>query len=109
MPDENTASREEILSHLENLTGWIFRSREDVQKYMEQLATERKAIQARSVRAWRQVEQTALLLFMVLAFVQYYLVDVMHELMYLSSLTIFVPVTARDMHSALQLVSGYIS
>jgi hypothetical protein len=55
------------------------------------------------------VKQTALLLFLVLAFVQYYMIDVLQELMSMSTLHVFVPVTPRDVRSLLELVSTYIS
>jgi hypothetical protein len=109
MSSDNTASREEILSHLEKLTGQTFRSREDVQKYVGQVTTKKQAIQARSTRVWRQVKHTTLLLFLVLSFVQYYFVDILHEVMSLSTLTVFVPVTERDVRSVLQIVSIYSS
>ena len=108
MAEAGPESREEILKHLEDLTGRSFRTREDVRNYVAASLAQGKEKQTRLARGWRAVKQSALLLLVVLAFVQYYLMDTLLQITSVHGLTVFVPVTARDVRSALAIVAAWV-
>lgn len=108
MDTQGLQSREEILKHLEDLTGRKFASRDDVRQFVGQNIAEQNTKMARAARAWQAVKNTTLLVLLVLAFVQYYLIDVLKEIVAINGLTVFVPVTARDLRSAWELVSAFL-
>ena len=73
MAEAGPESREELLKHLEDLTGQSFRTREDVRNFVVATVAQQKDKQTRLARAWR-----------------------------------FVPVTARDVRSALTIVAAFV-
>ena len=91
-------SREELLQHLERLTGQSFHSREDVRAFVVAMEAQKAAKLERAASGWRAVKSTALLIFLVLSFVQYYLADSLLQTVSLREMTFFVPVKA-DLHS----------
>lgn len=108
MAEGRPESREELLKHLEDLTGRSFRTREDVRNFVAAAVAQEKEKQTRLARRWRAVKHSTLLLFLVLSFVQYYLMDTLLQIMSLHELTVFVPVTARDVRSALLIVAAFV-
>ena len=91
-------SREELLHHLEELTGRSFHTHEDVRKFVAEAEARAVAKQKRSTSGWRAVKTTTLLILLMLSFVQYYLVDSLLQTVSLPEMTFFVPVKA-DLHS----------
>ena len=91
-------SREELLHHLEELTGRSFHTREDVRKFIAEVDVQAVAKQKRSTSGWRAVKTTTLLILLILSFVQYYLTDSLLQTVSLPEMTFFVPVKA-DLHS----------
>ncbi|SRR6266540_786790 len=108
MAEAGPESREELLKHLEDLTGRTFRTREDVRNFVVTTLAQEKEKQTRLARVWRAIKHTTLLLLAVLAFVQYYLMDTLLQMTSLRGLTVFVPVTARDVRSALAIVAAWV-
>ncbi|HYR35919.1 MAG TPA: hypothetical protein VEQ87_16630 [Burkholderiales bacterium] len=99
---EQPASREELIRYLEQASGRSLRTREDVKAYVEEMAA-RKAADQPAVRWWQRVKTITLIALAAFAFVQYYAMDVMTQIMALRENTFFVPVSAPAMtRSALQ-------
>jgi hypothetical protein len=97
-------SREELLAHLEQLTGQMFHTHEDVRKFVVAIEAEKARKQARAASGWRALKSTTLFVLLILAFVQYYLADSLLQMASLRELTFFVPVM-HDVRSAL-VISG---
>jgi hypothetical protein len=89
---EQSASREELLRHLEQASGRSLRTREDVKAYVDEVAA-RNAADQPSVRWWQKVKTVTLIALAAFAFVQYYAMDVMTQIMALRENTYFVPVS----------------
>jgi hypothetical protein len=95
----DSRSREALLAELEQLTGLHFRTRDDVRDFVARLEAEKDARGARSVERWRFVKRSTLLALFALAVAQYFALDTLLQVMSLRELTVFVPVTARDVRS----------
>ena len=91
-------SREELLRYLEQASGRRIRTREDIKTYVDELAA-RKAVDLPSVRRWQKVKTVTLIALAAFAFVQYYVMDVMTQIMTLRENTYFVPVSAPTLKS----------
>ena|SRR5436190_24341206 len=91
-------SREELLHHLEKLTGQSFHTHDDVRRFVVDMGAQKAAKQKRSAGGWRAVKTTTLLALLILSFVQYYLADSLLQTVSLREMTFFVPVKA-DLHS----------
>ena len=87
-------SREELLHHLEQLTGHSFHTREDVRTFVVAMEAQKAARLERSASGWRAVKTTTLLALLILSFVQYYLADSLLQTASLSEMTFFVPLKA---------------
>ncbi len=85
-------SREELLAQLEQLTGRKFRTHTDVRDFVALLDVEKTGQQLRSANTWGTVKRTALLVLLILAFVQYYLADALLQTVSLRELTFFLPI-----------------
>lgn len=86
-------SSEELLAHLERLSGTKIRSREDIQVLLGTLA--RKAGQR---RASGRIKNALLGALLVIAILQYYFIDVQLQILSQPSLTVFLP--ARNIDAA---------
>jgi len=94
LSDPDTERREELLRHLEELTGRSFHSRDDVRRYVDEMRRQEFELLARKGQMWRTVKQSALLAVFVIAFLQYYLVDTLYQISTLQQVQVFVPVHA---------------
>ena len=94
LSDPDTERREELLRHLEELTGRSFHSRDDVRRYVDEMRQQEFELLARKGQMWRTVKQSALLALFVVAFLQYYLVDTLVQISTLQQVQVFVPVRA---------------
>jgi hypothetical protein len=83
-------SREELIQHLEKLTGRSLKTREDIQAYVREMAT-RKASAEPSVRRWLTVKKATLIALLAFGVIQYYMLDVLLEIVSIPSTTYFVP------------------
>jgi hypothetical protein len=83
-----------LVSYLGELAGREFRSREDIRRYVDELT--RKDREANQVyRRRRVVKDTALLLGLLVAFIQYHFLDINLQIARLPSTLVFVPVESR--------------
>jgi hypothetical protein len=89
-------SREELIQHLEKLTGRSLKTREDIQAYVRQVSA-RKASDEPAVRRWLTVKKATLIALLAFGVVQYYMLDVMLEIVSMPTTTYFVPVRAPAM------------
>jgi hypothetical protein len=101
-------SNEELRSGLEKSTGQAFVSRDDMRAYVQQRMAEDSIRLARSSRLWQAAKSATLLALLVLAYVQYHLIEVMREIVGLMGVTVFVPVSRPDIRSAWELLSAFI-
>ena len=85
--------REELVQHLEQLTGRTLRTREDIQAYVREVAA-RKATDDPSVRRWIKAKHFTLAALLAFGVIQYYIIDVMLEIASMRTTTFFVPVSA---------------
>ena len=83
-------SREELIQHLEKLTGRSLKTREDIQAYVSEVAA-RKASDEPSVRRWLTAKKASLIALLAFGVIQYYLLDVMLEIVSMRTTTYFVP------------------
>jgi hypothetical protein len=102
MSDDLPETREELVQHLEKLTGRTLRTREDIQAYVREVSA-RKPTDAPSVRRWLQLKKIALIALLAFGVIQYYILDVMLEIVSMPSTTFFVPVRAPMLKSALDV------
>jgi hypothetical protein len=86
-------TREELVQHLEQLTGRTLRTRADIQAYVQEAAA-RKASDQPSVRRWLRAKKATLIVLLAFGVIQYYVLDVMLEIASLPTNTYFVPVKA---------------
>jgi len=80
---------ESLLRHLEQQAGESLRSREAIDAY---LGTLTKAASDRSTARRSLLRETALVLFLTIAVLQYYYIDVSLQIASLKRVTVFVPV-----------------
>jgi hypothetical protein len=93
MGKKQPESQEELLRYLEQVSGRRIRTRDDIKAYVEEMAA-RKAADQPSVRWWRKAKTITLIGLTAFAFIQYYMMDVMLQIMSLRETTFFVPVSA---------------
>ena len=91
-------TREELIQHLEELTGRTLRTRADIQSYVQELSA-RKAIDEPSVRRWLKLKKFTLIGLLAFSVMQYYMLDVLLEIASMRSTTFFVPASAPVMKS----------
>ena len=96
--DPAPESREELLQHLERLTGRSLKTREDIAAYVREVAA-RNAADSPSVRRWTSVKKITLIALFAFGLIQYYILEVMLEIATLRSTTYFVPVRAQTQKS----------
>jgi hypothetical protein len=94
-------SRDELVQHLEKLTGRSFRTREDIQAYVREVSG-RKAADQPSVRRWLKLKKVTLVALLAFGVMQYYILDVMLEIVSMRSTTFFVPARTPVLKSSLE-------
>jgi hypothetical protein len=92
-------SREELIQHLEKLTGRPLKTREDIQAYVRALSA-RKASDEPAVRRWLTVKKATLAALLAFGVIQYYMLDVMLEIVSMPTTTFFVPARAPVMQKS---------
>jgi hypothetical protein len=98
--EKEPETREELVQHLEKLTGRTLKTREDIQAYVRE-ASARKASDAPSVRRWLKVKRLTLVVLLGFAVIQYYILDVLLEIASMRHTTFFVPVSTPVLKSML--------
>jgi hypothetical protein len=91
-------TREELLQHLEKLTGRTLRTREDIQAYVREVAA-RKAADDPSVRRWLKAKRITLVALLAFGVIQYYILDVLLEIVSMRTTTFFVPASTPVLKS----------
>ena len=91
-------TREELIQHLEKLTGRTLKTREDIGAYVREVAARRAADQP-SVRRWLKAKNATLVGLLAFGVIQYYVLDVMLEIVSMPTTTFFVPARAPVMKS----------
>lgn len=86
-------SREQLIQHLEQLTGRTLKTREDIAAYVREVAA-RKAADQPSVQRWLKAKKATLIALLAFGVIQYYILDVMLEIVSMRSTTFFVPASA---------------
>ena len=86
-------SREELIEHLEKLTGRTLKTREDIAAYVREVAA-RKASDQPSVQRWLKAKKATLIALFAFALIQYHILDVMLEIVSMRSTTFFLPASA---------------
>lgn len=102
MSEAQPETREELVRHLEKLTGRTFKTREDIQAYVREVG-ERKATDQPSVRRWLNAKRVTLAVLLVFGVLQYYILDVMLEIASMRTTVFFVPATTRMLKSMLDV------
>lgn len=102
MSETQPETREELVRHLEKLTGRTFKTREDIQAYVREVG-ERKAADQPSVRRWLNAKRVTLAVLLVFGVLQYYILDVMLEIASMRTTVFFVPATTRMLKSMLDV------
>jgi len=95
---EPPETREELVQHLEKLTGRTLRTREDIQAYVREVSA-RKATDQPSVRRWLNAKRITLVALLAFGVVQYYILDVLLEIASMRTTTFFVPASTRMLKS----------
>jgi hypothetical protein len=96
--EKEPETREELLQHLERLTGRTLRTREDIQSYVREVA-ERRAADQPSVRRWMKAKKITLVALLAFGVMQYYILDVLLEIVSMQNTTFFVPAAAPTLKS----------
>jgi hypothetical protein len=91
-------TREELVQHLEKLTGRTLRTRAEIQAYVREVS-ERKATDLPSVRRWLNAKRITLVALLAFGVVQYYILDVLLEIASMRTTTFFVPASTRMLKS----------
>lgn len=90
MSEREPESREQLIQHLEKLTGRSLKSREDIQAYVREVSA-RKASDQPSVRRWLTVKKATLIALLAFGVIQYYMLDVLLEIVSMPTTTYFLP------------------
>jgi hypothetical protein len=98
--EKEPETREELVQHLEKLTGRTLKTREDIQAYVREVSA-RKATDNPSVRRWLKAKKITLVALLAFGVMQYYILDVLLEIVSMRSTTYFVPVSPPMLKSML--------
>jgi hypothetical protein len=93
-------TREELIQHLEKLTGRTLRTREDIQAYVREVSA-RKAADDPAVRRWLKAKKITLIVLLGFGVMQYYILDVLLEIVSMPKTTFFVPASSQMYKSML--------
>lgn len=91
-------TREELVQHLEKLTGRTLKTREDITAYVREVSA-RTAAEQPSVRRWLKAKKVTLVALFAFSVVQYYILDVLLEIASMRTTTFFVPASTRTLKS----------
>lgn len=100
MSEAEPETREELVQHLERLTGRTLNTREDIQAYVREVSA-RKASEEPAARRWAKAKKIILLALLAFGIIQYYILDVMLEIVSMRTTTFFVPAATPTQKSTL--------
>jgi hypothetical protein len=101
---EPPETREELVQHLEKLTGRTLRTREDIQAYVREVSA-RKATDQPSVRRWLNAKRITLIALLALSVLQYYILDVLLQIASIRTPTYFVPASTPKLKSMVEMLA----
>lgn len=93
-------TREELIQHLEQLTGRSLKTREDIRAYVREISA-RKGHDQPSVKRWLRAKHLTLAALLAFGVLQYYMLDVLLEIVSMQSTTFFVPAKVQVLKSML--------
>jgi hypothetical protein len=96
-------SREELVQHLEQITGRTLRTRADIQAYVREVSV-RKASDRPGVRRWLKVKRVTLFALLAFGVMQYYILDVLLEIVSMRTTTFFVPAARPTVKSMIEIL-----
>jgi len=102
--NEPPETREELVQHLEKLTGRTLRTREDIQAYVREVSA-RKATDQPSVRRWLNAKKITLIALLALSVLQYYILDVLLQIASMRAPTYFVPASTPKLKSMVEMLA----
>ncbi len=108
MEQVTSESSQELLAHLEELTGRSVRTRADIRAYVEEVDAATRLRMSRVASSWNTAKHTAELTLLLFAFLQYYVADVLLQIVSLPQIAVFVPVVSPDIRSAVELISRLV-
>jgi hypothetical protein len=91
-------TREELVQHLEKLTGRTLKTREDIAAYVREVSARRASDQP-AVKRWLKAKKATLIALLAFGVVQYYVLDVMLEIVSMRSTTFFIPASTPVLKS----------
>lgn len=104
MADPAAGSREELLEYLEQLSGRAIHTRADLEAYLNELRARSEGAPPKSaVRRWAVAKHATLGVGLLIAVLQYYLIDVYVEILSLQRVQFLSPVEPVIRRSALHL------
>jgi hypothetical protein len=103
--EKEPATREELVRHLEKLTGRTLKTREDIQAFVRE-AAERKARDEPAVRRWVKFKRITLIALLAFGLIQYYIIDVLLQIASLRTNTYFVPAGTRVLKSMIATLAA---
>jgi hypothetical protein len=98
MSEAQPETREELVQYLEKLTGRTLRTRADIQAYVREVSA-RKASDQPAVRRWLKTKRITLIALLAFGITQYYMLDVLLEIVSMPRNTFFVPASTRLLKS----------
>jgi hypothetical protein len=98
--DRQPETREELVQYLEKLSGRTLKTREDIQAYVREMSA-RKAADDPAVRRWLKAKKITLIVLLGFGVMQYYILDVLLEIVSMRTTTFFVPASAPMLKSML--------
>jgi len=104
MSEGQPETREELVQHLEKLTGRTLRTRADIQAYVREVSA-RKATDQPSVRRWLNAKRITLVALLAFGVIQYYILDVLLEIASMRGTTFFVPASAPMLKSMIEMLA----
>jgi hypothetical protein len=93
MSEPQSETREELVQYLEQLTGRTLKTREDIRSYVSEVAA-RRALEQPSVQRWLKIKRVTLVGLLAFGVMQYYILDVLVEIVSMRTMTFFVPASA---------------
>jgi hypothetical protein len=87
MVEHGLESSDALLRHLEQASGRKLRTRADIRLFLDEIAAG-KLTGAPSAGHWRTAKQGMWLFMLVMAFLQYYLLDILIEINSISTITV---------------------
>lgn len=105
MPDPVPGSREELLQYLDQLAGRSIRTRGELEAYLNELKASEEPAQPRLLdRRWAVAKHAVLGVGLLIAVLQYYLIDIYVEILSMQRVLFLSPAGSTLRRSALEAI-----